>query len=105
MHMCKAVPLVYVVHFQMCCPWVRSPTNNCTDFLSQIKTQVIESLHGNFLEVLNIAWTDHQTAMVMIRDILMYMVRANMKNVLIVNHITVALYTKYTSLNRTPRCS
>lgn len=45
--------------------------------LSQIKTQVIESLHGNFLEVLNIAWTDHQTAMVMIRDILMYMVRTN----------------------------
>ena len=73
--------------------------------LCQIKTQVIESLHGNFLEVLNIAWTDHQTAMVMIRDILMYMVRANMENVLIVNHITVANYTKCTSLDRTPRCS
>ena len=105
MHMRNAVPLVYIVHFQMCCPWVRSLTNNCADFLSQIKTQVIESLHGNFLEVLNIAWTDHQTAMVMIRDILMYMVRANMRNVLIVNRITVALYTKCTSLNRTPRCS
>lgn len=70
----------YVVYFQMCCSWVYSITNNYTVFflLCQIKTQVIESLHGNFLEVLNIAWTDHQTAMVMIRDILMYMVRANM---------------------------
>ena len=35
---------------------------------------MIGSLHGNFLEVLSVAWTDHQTAMVMIRDILMYMV-------------------------------
>lgn len=29
----------------------------------------------NFLETLNKAWTDHTTAMVMIRDILMYMDR------------------------------
>lgn len=35
---------------------------------------MVKSLHGNFLEVLNVAWNDHQTAMVMIRDILMYMV-------------------------------
>ena len=35
---------------------------------------MLTSLHGNFLEVLNVAWADHQTAMVMIRDILMYMV-------------------------------
>ena len=35
---------------------------------------VLDSLHGNFLEALNMAWADHQTAMVMIRDILMYMV-------------------------------
>ena len=34
------------------------------------------SLQGNFLEVVNTVWSDHQTAMVMIRDILMYMVSA-----------------------------
>ena len=40
----------------------------------QIREEVLQSLHGNFLEVLNTVWSDHQTAMVMIRDILMYMV-------------------------------
>ena len=40
----------------------------------QVREAVIGSLHGNFLEVLSVAWSDHQTAMVMIRDILMYMV-------------------------------
>ena len=40
----------------------------------QVREDVLNSLHGNFLEVLNVAWNDHQTAMVMIRDILMYMV-------------------------------
>ena len=32
------------------------------------------SLQGSFFECLNAVWTEHQTAMVMIRDILMYMV-------------------------------
>ena len=41
---------------------------------TQVREDVLTSLHGNFLEVLNVAWADHQTAMVMIRDILMYMV-------------------------------
>ncbi len=41
---------------------------------AQVREDVLKSLHGNFLEVLNVAWNDHQTAMVMIRDILMYMV-------------------------------
>lgn len=41
---------------------------------AQVREDVLTSLHGNFLEVLNVAWADHQTAMVMIRDILMYMV-------------------------------
>ena len=44
----------------------------------QVREDVLASLHGNFLEVLNVAWADHQTAMVMIRDILMYMVRENL---------------------------
>lgn len=41
---------------------------------SQVRCEVLESLHNNFLQVLNQAWNDHQTSMVMIRDILMYMV-------------------------------
>lgn len=40
----------------------------------QVRKQVLESLHNNFLETLNAAWSDHTTSMVMIRDILMYMV-------------------------------
>lgn len=36
----------------------------------------MNSLNNNFLHTLNLAWIDHQTAMVMIRDILMYMVGA-----------------------------
>lgn len=32
-------------------------------------------MHNNFLQTLNQAWNDHQTSMVMIRDILMYMDR------------------------------
>lgn len=36
---------------------------------------MLRSLHNNFLQVLNQAWNDHQTSMVMIRDILMYMDR------------------------------
>lgn len=42
--------------------------------VGEVRVTVLDSLHGNFLEALNIAWADHQTAMVMIRDILMYMV-------------------------------
>ena len=39
---------------------------------------MFDALHNNFLEALNMAWADHQTAMVMIRDILMYMVRVKL---------------------------
>ena len=48
----------------------------CSPFLPKVREDVLASLHGNFLEFVNTAWTDHQTAMVMIRDILMYMVRS-----------------------------
>ncbi|BFF94863.1 cullin-3-A [Drosophila madeirensis] len=41
----------------------------------KVRQEVLESLHSNFLPKLNQAWTDHQTSMVMIRDILMYMDR------------------------------
>lgn len=39
-----------------------------------MREDVLNSLNNNFLQTLNQAWNDHQTAMVMIRDILMYMV-------------------------------
>ncbi|RNA24751.1 cullin-3 isoform X1 [Brachionus plicatilis] len=47
-----------------------------TDHLvNKVRSQVLDSLNNNFLCALNQAWNDHQTAMVMIRDILMYMDR------------------------------
>lgn len=48
-----------------------SPLVSC---LPQVREDVLNSLNNNFLQTLNQAWNDHQTAMVMIRDILMYMV-------------------------------
>jgi cullin 3 len=43
--------------------------------VNKVRKDVIAALNNNFLYVLNQAWNDHQIAMVMIRDILMYMVR------------------------------
>jgi len=43
--------------------------------VSKVRRDVLSSLNNNFLSMLNQAWNDHQTAMVMIRDILMYMDR------------------------------
>ncbi|KHN76775.1 Cullin-3 [Toxocara canis] len=40
-----------------------------------VRNEVLASVNGRFLETLNAAWQDHTTAMVMIRDILMYMDR------------------------------
>ncbi|KPJ15119.1 Cullin-3-B [Papilio machaon] len=42
---------------------------------NKVREDVLHSLHNGFLQTLNYAWTDHQTSMVMIRDILMYMDR------------------------------
>lgn len=42
---------------------------------TKVRTEVEASLHNNFLQTLNQAWVDHQTSMVMTRDILMYMDR------------------------------
>ncbi|XP_039764189.1 cullin-3 isoform X1 [Pararge aegeria] len=42
---------------------------------TKVREDVLNSLHNGFLQTLNNAWTDHQTSMVMIRDILMYMDR------------------------------
>ena len=42
---------------------------------TKVRTDVLSALNNNFLQTLNAAWSDHQTSMVMIRDILMYMDR------------------------------
>lgn len=57
--------------------WIsRKPYSIISIFLSieKVREDVLNSLNNNFLQTLNQAWNDHQTAMVMIRDILMYMV-------------------------------
>jgi len=41
----------------------------------KVRHDVLQALNNNFLQTLNAAWNDHQTSMVMIRDILMYMDR------------------------------
>lgn len=45
----------------------------------QVREDVLKCLHNNLLQKLNQVWTDHQTSMVMIRDILMYMDRVYVK--------------------------
>ncbi|KAL3312370.1 Cullin-3, partial [Cichlidogyrus casuarinus] len=41
----------------------------------QVREKILEKINDDFLNVLQNAWKDHQNAMVMIRDILMYMNR------------------------------
>ncbi|XP_033759377.1 cullin-3-A-like [Pecten maximus] len=43
--------------------------------VTKVREDVLSALNNNFLQILNSAWNDHQTSMVMIRDILMYMDR------------------------------
>jgi cullin 3 len=43
--------------------------------IQKVRQDVIDSLNNNFLTTLNGSWNDHRTAMIMIRDILMYMDR------------------------------
>jgi len=42
---------------------------------TKVRADVLRCMNNNFLHTLNQAWNDHQTSMVMIRDILMYMDR------------------------------
>jgi cullin 3 len=39
----------------------------------QVSAAILNALNHNLLSVLNKEWTDHQVAMAMIRDILMYL--------------------------------
>ena len=50
------------------------PPYSILSYYLKIRKDVVVSLNNNFLDTLNAAWNDHQTSMVMIRDILMYMV-------------------------------
>lgn len=50
-----------------------------THLEKQVREEVLRCLHNNLLQTLNQVWTDHQTSMVMIRDILMYMDRVFVK--------------------------
>lgn len=70
---------------------------------TKVRVDVENSLHNNFLQTLNQAWCDHQTSMVMTRDILMYMDRVyvqqnDVENVynlgLIIFRDSVVRYTK-----------
>ncbi|THD19632.1 putative e3 ubiquitin ligase cullin 2 component [Fasciola hepatica] len=45
------------------------------EHMIRIRDSIVENLNNKFLTYLNACWKDHQTAMVMIRDILMYMDR------------------------------
>jgi cullin 3 len=46
----------------------------------KIRQTTLDAINGRFLEVLNKMWNEHTTAMVMIRDILMYMDRIYVQN-------------------------
>lgn len=67
----------------------------------KVRKDVLESLHNNFLPKLNQAWTDHQTSMVMIRDILMYMDRVYVQNREVENvyNLGLILFRDEVSLN------
>ncbi|XP_050422595.1 cullin-3-B-like [Adelges cooleyi] len=47
---------------------------------TKVRADVLDSLNNNFLQMLDKCWRDHQTSMVMIRDILMYMDKVYVKN-------------------------
>ncbi|XP_025195333.1 cullin-3-B-like [Melanaphis sacchari] len=47
---------------------------------TKVREDVLVALNNNFLQTLDECWRDHQTSMVMIRDILMYMDKVYVKN-------------------------
>ena len=52
---------------------------------SKVRNDVLAALNNHFLQTLNATWSDHQTSMVMIRDILMYMDRVYVQQVILMN--------------------
>ena len=61
----------------------------------KVRKDVLQSLNNNFLSVLNQSWNDHQTAMVMIRDILMYMDRVWYSLICEINYFNLQILTFY----------
>lgn len=61
---------------------------------NKVRIDVLSAMNNNFLETLNMAWSDHSTSMVMIRDILMYMDRVyvSQQNVLPVYNLGLTLF-------------
>lgn len=51
-----------------------------THLETKVREEVLVALNNNFLQKLDECWRDHQTSMVMIRDILMYMDKVYVKN-------------------------
>ncbi|CAH1721454.1 cullin-3-B-like [Aphis gossypii] len=51
-----------------------------THLETKVREDVLVALNNNFLQTLDECWRDHQTSMVMIRDILMYMDKVYVKN-------------------------
>lgn len=72
-HLESKVRLSYTVATQFY--FLLSDTSPSYPLYLKVRQDVLTSLHNNFLQTLNQAWNDHQTSMVMIRDILMYMDR------------------------------
>ncbi|VDM51769.1 unnamed protein product [Angiostrongylus costaricensis] len=65
---------------------------------NNVRVKIVESLDsGNFLEVINETWSDHTTAMVMIRDILMYMDRVYVEQNKVeqVFHLGLAIFRNF----------
>lgn len=58
---------------------------------NDIRVTVLNALNNQFLQVLNQVWSDHQTSMMMIRDILMYMDRIYLQNCNVDNVYNVGL--------------
>ena len=57
---------------------------------SKVRNDVLAALNNHFLQTLNATWSDHQTSMVMIRDILMYMDRVYVQQVKIVDNYIIS---------------
>ena len=64
---------------------------------SKVRNDVLAALNNHFLQTLNATWSDHQTSMVMIRDILMYMDRVYVQQVIIHKSVQFHYCLLYTS--------
>lgn len=66
----------------------------------QVQKDVLESINNNFLQTLNSVWGDHTTAMVMIRDILMYMVSSTVLTVYLLHQTPTYVRDTFATLHQ-----